>query len=506
VGLSKSSKDKLFVFQTYPICMKVLAVTGRMAQDLVKTSAKGSDVLVLDVDIAAFITPEMLHCAAPKDYDLILIPGAITADFSAVETALGTKIRLGPKHATDIGFVLHHLGDVELSTSIPACMMLESRMKKDALSLLERLEAEAEAAMTIKGIKIGGGSRMKVLAEVVDATKLGVGDLAGKISYFQSQGADMIDLGVSLDATPDQVMRTVKAAKGITDLPISVDTVSPELIRAGLEGGADMVLSLNGDNIPLVGEAVAAADVPAVVIPGQQPSSLEHNISAAHALGIKVIADPVLSPPLQGLAGSIKNYTDFAAANPNIPLFFGAGNVTELLDADSQGANALLASIGAEVGASILFTPEYSDKAKGSVHELRVAAEMMLLAEHRNTPPKDLGIDLLVLKEKRKMPPGEISENCIEADADHKYVPDPAGYFKIEVANGKIVAKHEHERRQLEVAGRSAKDLLNTLIDRGLVSRLDHAGYLGRELQKAELALRLGRSYNQDEPLIPDKD
>jgi hypothetical protein len=46
------------------------------------------DVLVLDVDIAAFITPEMVRSAAPKGYDLILIPGAITADFVDVEAAL----------------------------------------------------------------------------------------------------------------------------------------------------------------------------------------------------------------------------------------------------------------------------------------------------------------------------------------------------------------------------------------------------------------------------------
>jgi dihydropteroate synthase-like protein len=209
----------------------------------------------------------------------------------------------------------------------------------------------------------------------------------------------------------------------------------------------------------------------------------------------------VLHPPLQGLACSIKSYIDFKISNPDIPLFFGAGNVTELLDADSQGANALLAAIGWETGASILFTPEYSDKAKGSVHELRVASEMMLLAQRRKSPPKDLGIDLLVLKEKRKRPQEAISKNCIEAKADHRYEMDPAGYFKIGVANGKIIARHD----LLELASDSARDILNTLIDCGLVTRLDHAGYLGLELEKAELSIRLGRSYNQDEPLIPDK-
>ena len=114
--------------------MKVLAVTGRLAQDLVRASTNGADVLVLDVDIAAFITPQMLLQAAPKGYDLILIPGAATADFRKAEETLGAKIRLGPKHAADLGFVLSHLGNVELSTSIPACVLLESRMRKDALS------------------------------------------------------------------------------------------------------------------------------------------------------------------------------------------------------------------------------------------------------------------------------------------------------------------------------------------------------------------------------------
>jgi len=61
--------------------MKVLVATGRLAQDLVKESSQDADVLVLDLDVAAFITPEMLRRAAPAGYDLILIPGSITADF-----------------------------------------------------------------------------------------------------------------------------------------------------------------------------------------------------------------------------------------------------------------------------------------------------------------------------------------------------------------------------------------------------------------------------------------
>ena len=80
----------------------------------------------------------------------------------------------------------------------------------------------------------------------------------------------------------------------------------------------------------------------------------------------------------------------------------GVGNVTELLDTDSVGANALLSGIGMELGASVLFTVEESGKTIGSVHELNVSSKMMFLAKSRGSIPKDLGIDLLILKDKRK--------------------------------------------------------------------------------------------------------
>ncbi len=476
--------------------MKVLAVTGRLAQDLVRAYAMDSDVLVLDVDVAAFITPKMLIGAEPKGYDLILIPGAITADFRDAERELGAKIRLGPKHAADLGFVLSHLDDVELSRRIPACVLLESRMRKDALARAERLEIKARAVLRITGVKIGGGARMKVLAEIVDATRLDQEDLVRKVRYYEAQGADMIDLGIPLDACPSEVSQAVQIARKATDCPLSVDTVQPDLILAGIRAGADLVLSLDGRNLPLVGEAVAAAGVSAVVIPG--PGSIEENLRLAQRLGIKIIADPVLDPPLQGLALSLQRYIAFHEAHPGIPLFFGAGNVTELLDADSQGANALLAALGSEVGASILFTPEFSPKAKGSVHELWQASRMMLLAKERRTPPKDLGIDLLVLKEKRPRPEEPMPHQFIKASSDHRYETDPAGSFRISLAEGMILARNSG----CTVAGTNARDILNTLIQMGLVSRLDHAGYLGRELEKAEIALHLGHSYSQDEILL----
>lgn len=482
--------------------MKVLLLTGRLAEDDVREAANSArvpaDVMVLDLDVAAFITPEHVRRAAPCGYDLIMIPGLITSDFSDVERELGTKIRLGPKHAADITYVLDHIQEIELSSRTPACALMADHLSRNAEETLMRIEQSARPAVVVRGVGIGGGSRMKVLAEIVDATRMDGRSLEERIRYCESQGADMIDLGLPMDALQDDVRRAVRLARSVTELPVSIDTLRPDLILAGVDAGADMVLSIDGSNMHYVADALLERDVPAVVIPGHE--SLERNISAAIGLGLTVIADPVLSPPLGGLADSIARYIEFRRAHPDMPIFLGVGNVTELIDADSHGVNAILAAIGEEIGASILFTPEYSQKARGSVRELRRAAEMMALARARRSPPKDLGRDLLILKEKRPRP-GVVPPANLEvrqARENGRFVADPAGSFRIGLCGNEIVAVHD----RMVIKGRTAREILDTAIDLNLVSRLDHAAYLGRELEKAEIALRLGKSYTQDEELF----
>jgi dihydropteroate synthase len=58
-----------------------------------------------------------------------------------------------------------------------------------------------------------------------------------------------------------------------------------------------------------------------------------------------------------------------------------------------------------------------------------------------------------------------------------------------------IIAEHE----KTSVVGKSAREIMDTLLELKLVSLLDHAAYLGRELEKAELALQFNRSYAQDD-------
>ncbi len=509
--------------------MRILLVTGRKAEGMVKEAIRSvnlvkCDVLTQDIGIAAFSTPKSLKRALEKhfyekDYDLILLSGLCKADFSSLEKEIATPIRLGPRHAYDIGDTLQFADDMEFSTRIPADVFLAEKRKENAQKQLYELERSVKEKFSIKGVKIGGGARMKVCAEIVDATQLNEEEIHRKMMYFLKSGADIIDIGVHVGAKPEEVKKAVKAALAFApDVPISVDTLDAKLILAGIETGADMVLSLNRENIAKVSEEIEGKDIAAVVIPdfdaGSQIKSLFANLKMAEEHGIKhVVADPVLNAIGYGIAESLYNYHLFRLQDKSTPLFFGVGNVTELMDADSVGINATLAGISSELNADILFTPEYSDKAIGSVRELKVASEMMLLSKARKSAPKDIGLDLLMLKEKRKKPIMQLQDKdkkLIIAKEDKKWRLDPKGSFKIGICELESKSKSkkdkkvyaEHSPTGKRIVGKSAKEIMDTILQLDMVSLLEHAAYLSKELTKAELALRLNRSYEQDEALF----
>jgi dihydropteroate synthase-like protein len=510
--------------------MKIALATGRKAEGMVRDAVRAAnvphitcEVLTQDLNIAAFSTPKSLRRALEKygeskklDCNLILVSGFCKADFSDLENEIATPIRLGPRHAYDIGEALQFTEEMGFSPHVPADVFLAEKRKKNAKHQLYELENSAKETFSIKGVKIGGGSRMKVCAELVDATLMTEDEIQRMIEHYLKSGADILDIGAHVGAEPDEVEKAVETALSFApDVPISIDILDVELIRAGIENGVDLVLSLNKDNISEVGDAIAKNDIAAVVIPDsdgvhKSNESLIANLKLAEEQGIKrIIADPVLNTVGYGIAESLYNYYLFRLQDKSTPLFFGVGNVTELMDADSVGINATLAGIASELSAAILFTPECSDKTRGSVRELRVASEMMMLSKARKSAPKDVGFDLLILKEKRRKPVMSIrDEGLIVAKRNEKWQLDPKGCFRIGIcevegdgkSEKKIFAKHSPTEKQ--IIGKSAQEILDTILRLDLVSRLEHASYLGGELAKAELALRLNRSYEQDETLF----
>ncbi|MBU4138721.1 MAG: dihydropteroate synthase-like protein, partial [Euryarchaeota archaeon] len=174
--------------------MKILVVTGRLVENAVKKSVNAAaDVLVLGVEVAAFVTPALLRRSlSQKKYDLILVPGLVSGDYSGLEKEINTPVRLGPKHAVDLGFVLSFADDTVFSANIPACELLKEKRKDSALEKAAELEESSTASLSIRNMKLGGNSRMKVMAEVVDAGHLSDKELTNRILYFIEQGADII--------------------------------------------------------------------------------------------------------------------------------------------------------------------------------------------------------------------------------------------------------------------------------------------------------------------------
>jgi len=467
--------------------MRILLPTGAATEAIVRRSAAGFDADVrVTGEIASFLTPHALNELIRKgSYDLVIVPGMCTASFEQVERETGVPVYRGPRHAADLSLILPQLSTLNLSRTIPADDFITIKKAEDALRQVGRNEAEAFPECMIRGVKIGGGSRMKVLAEVMDAHRCN--DLRDTVLRYFEAGADVVDLGFGFDATPGDVREVFDEIRDI-DRPLAADTQDPGLIRAAL-GHADLILSLNEQNIPEVGRDLAEAGAAAVIVPGHK--TLKANIRMAEQAGIDcIIADPLLQPVGSGFVSSLNNFS-----HQDHPLFFGAGNVVELLDADSVGANALLAGIAMELGAAMIFTSEHSDKTQGSIREIRRATEMMILASGRPYP-KDLGLDLLVLKEKRcrREPPLDYERIIAARKIPEKIAYDPKGNFRIGIEGNRIVAVINGRA----VAGERWQDVLYTILSQEDVTLLDHAGYLGRELYKAELAIRYGRSFEQD--------
>jgi len=79
---------------------------------------------------------------------------------------------------------------------------------------------------------------------------------------------------------------------------------------------------------------------------------------------------------------------------------------------------------------------------------------------------------------------------------------DKKGYFLIRVnrKKGLIEAAFCNNRHvcSILITGKNAQDIYYTIIREKLVSNLQHAAYLGKELYKAEMALKKKIDYIQD--------
>jgi tetrahydromethanopterin S-methyltransferase subunit A len=85
------------------------------------------------------------------------------------------------------------------------------------------------------------------------------------------------------------------------------------------------------------------------------------------------------------------------------------------------------------------------------------------------------------------------------------WIQDSKGYFLIKIDKDKMTINVGHCTNdnvlRKEIIGKRAQDIYYTIAKLDLVSIYTHASYLGKELKKAEIALKLGVQYTQDEDI-----
>ena len=266
---------------------------------------------------------------------------------------------------------------------------------------------------------------------------------------------------------------------------VSVDSFDTDEIRTAVRAGAELVLSVNGSNLELARELGGAT---VVVIPdfGAGLESLDRSLERLAGWGVRFIADPVLEPIGFGAAESLHRYYEVRRRHPGIEMLMGIANLTELTEADTTGMTALLLGYCQELGIRHVLTTAEIPWARGAVREADIARRLMHYAVTKKALPKHVDGRLLTVRDASVPAYGEAELRRMQAqitDLDYRIFSD-----------GERIHVFNAERF---LSGTDIGELFAHLD----VAEPSHAFYLGKELLKASLALRLGKAYRQEEDL-----
>jgi dihydropteroate synthase-like protein len=407
----------------------------------------GYDIVALDITVAAFLSIAWIipRLAIENDFDLILLPGWTQGDPAQLEAVTGIRTALGPRDLLDIP---RYFGG-----------------KRDLTGF--------------------GDYSIKILAEVADAPLWPIDALLAQAEYYRQSGADIIDLGWLAQGSFTHIVDVLRELKA-RGFSVSLDTFHREDALRAAEVGFDYLLSVNSTNLEIAREIDCHR---VVVIPdfGQGLDTLERNMERLEHWKVPYIVDPVVNPLNYGFTESIKRYLEVRHRFPEAEMLMGIGNLTELTDADSSGINALLVGIAAELDVQYVLTTEVISWAWGAVREVDAARKLMHFACQHSLPPKNLDDRLITIKD----PPFQtLTENQLREMQT-----------KIRDRNLRIFT----DSRYIYVLSRSAfisgTDPQAIFAQIGIQGDSEQAFYLGRELEKAALAIHLGKRYIQDQPL-----
>ena len=427
---------------------RLLFVTGRLARPRLEAVLAAMapsfvyEIFDIGVKVAALMTEPILMNRLPRPLPAtrVVLPGRCRADLDRLAQAFGVAFERGPDEVKDLpAYFGKGGGPPDLS-----------------------------------------GHDLRIFAEIVDASALSLDALSARAGALRRAGADVIDLGCLPDTPFAHLEAAVRRLKG-EGCAVSVDSADPEELRRGVAAGADYLLSLTEHTLDLAG-----ASRP-VLIPANH-GDLDSLVRAyEQARELRPILDPILDPIHFGFSDSLARYRELRSRLPEAEMMMGTGNLTELTEADSAGVTAVLLGVCSELRIANALTVQVSPHTRRTVEEHDAARRILFAARRDHSLPKGYGRALLQVHDRAPFPnsPAEIA-------AAAALVKDRN--FRIEVADDGI-----HVFNSL--GHWIATDALALFDKLGVETDGAHAFYLGAELQKAEIAFRLGKRYAQDEPL-----
>jgi dihydropteroate synthase-like protein len=431
-----------------PCC---LFVTGQLASQSLNKTLEGIspkleyEIAVLPISVASLMDARFVakHLTVAAGYDRVMLPGLCRGNLNLIADKLGLEIVRGPKDLKDI---------------------------PDYFGTKRNLEGY-------------GAHRVKILAEIVDAYTMSLEEIIARASYFKACGADVIDLGCPVEGGFRDIEGVVRALKANGFL-VSVDSFNADDILNADRAGVDFLLSVNSKNISLARRLRCRA----VVIPddGQGMESMERTIAQLEAWRIPHIIDPILKPIGFGFTRSIQDFIATRRKHPDAEMLMGLGNLTELTDADTTGITAVMVGIVAELGIDYVLTAEVSGHARGAVRELDLARRLMHYACRNKILPKHLNDGLMTIKDPTFGVYSEGELCAMQAQVRDRNFRIFTGQDALYVFNNQLFIKDT--------------DIQNIFSRLG-VEDAAQAFYLGKEMQKAALAMQLGKKYVQEEDL-----
>ena len=431
---------------------KILFLTGKLAERQLKRILKimkpefSYKISQVGVSVAALMSENIImrRVSKDKEIDKIIVPGKFRGDLEKLSKFFDVPVERGPD---DISHLPDYFG------------LDSSKMELD--------EYECD-----------------IFAEIVDAAVLDVNEIIQVAKKYVSMGANVIDLGCMPDTDFKHLEDTIFKLKKI-GLKVSVDSAnSEELIRGG-KAGADYLLSVNEKNFHIIDEVDS---VPIIIpnTPGDM-NSLDRAIEKMIKKKREFLADPILDPIHYGFTDSIVRYRDLRKKYPDVKILMGTGNLTELTDCDSAGANAILMGLVSELSINAVLVVQVSGHCRTSIKETDIARKIMFFSKKNQRLPFGIDNGLMCMSERK---PHRFSKNEIKEivemvkDRNFRIL---LGEDGINVFNSLI-----HE------IGNNPYDFYEQMkID----DDASHAFYLGVELAKAQIAFELGKNYDQDNDL-----